>query len=162
MSTLGRALDGRWGCFLPLQLHLRFPLYLFFNFSNCIAEECHLYHTMDAACQAVGGPRTAPDFDGCAVTTTTTTATPTTTTGTSGCILLVVNKVSHFYFQVSGVPMPGPTKALLVTSLQSTRSLMSPMQSAFVRTEAAPWWRWSTVFKVAILMIFNEKSKSSR
>ena len=54
----------------------------FFHY-NSVTEECHLYRTMDADCQSVGGPKAAPDFDQCTATTTTTTTitTPTTTTG---------------------------------------------------------------------------------
>jgi len=52
----------------------------FFHY-NSVTEECHLYRTLDAECQSVGGPKSAPDFDECTATTTTTTTTPTTTTG---------------------------------------------------------------------------------
>jgi len=53
----------------------------FFHY-NSVTEECHLYSTMDADCQSVGGPKAAPDFDQCTTTTTPpTTMPPTTTTG---------------------------------------------------------------------------------
>ena len=48
----------------------------FFHYDS-ITEECQLYRTMEADCQAMGAPKTAPSFEEC--TTTTTTATTTTT-----------------------------------------------------------------------------------
>jgi len=59
----------------------------FFHY-NSTSEECHLYRTLDAECQAVGGPKAAPGFDQCTEKTTTTspfvpTTTTTTTTTTS-------------------------------------------------------------------------------
>ena len=39
----------------------------FFHY-NSTSEECHLYHTLDADCQAVGGPKAAPSFDRCTTT----------------------------------------------------------------------------------------------
>ena len=36
----------------------------FFHY-NSVTEECHLYRTIDADCQSVGGPKAAPDFDQC-------------------------------------------------------------------------------------------------
>jgi len=44
----------------------------FFHY-NATSEECHLYRTLSAACQAVGGPKDATSFEQCAATTTTTT-----------------------------------------------------------------------------------------
>ena len=38
----------------------------FFHY-NSTSEECHLYRTLDADCQAVGGPKAAPSFDQCTV-----------------------------------------------------------------------------------------------
>merc|ERR1712198_753085 len=43
----------------------------FFHY-NSVTEECHLYRTLDADCQSVGGPKDAPPFDQCTATTTTT------------------------------------------------------------------------------------------
>merc|ERR1711934_824673 len=59
----------------------------FFHY-NSTSQECHLYRTLDAECQAVGGPKAAPGFDQCSEKTTTTspfvpTTTTTTTTTTS-------------------------------------------------------------------------------
>ena len=55
----------------------------FFHY-NSTSKECCLYRTLHADCQSVGGPKEAPSFDQCAVTTTEpTTATTTKTTATT-------------------------------------------------------------------------------
>ena len=51
----------------------------FFEY-NSTSEECHLFRTLDADCQSVGGPKTDPAFDQCTATSTTTPSVPTTTT----------------------------------------------------------------------------------
>ena len=63
----------------------------FFHY-NSTSEECHLYRSLVADCESVGGPKDAPSFEQCTATTTpspsvpptpteTTTTTTTTTTG---------------------------------------------------------------------------------
>ena len=55
----------------------------FFHY-NSTSEECRLYRTLLAECQAVGGPKEAPSFHQCeAATTESTTATTTITTATT-------------------------------------------------------------------------------
>ena len=55
----------------------------FFHY-NSTSKECRLYRTLQAECEAVGGPKEAPSFDQCAATTTeSTTATTTKTTATT-------------------------------------------------------------------------------
>ena len=41
----------------------------FFHY-NSTSEECRLYRTLLAECQAVGGPKEAPSFDQCEAATT--------------------------------------------------------------------------------------------
>ena len=50
----------------------------FFHY-NSTTEECRLYQTLHAECQAVGGPNEAPPFDQCEATPTTTGSTAPTT-----------------------------------------------------------------------------------
>merc|ERR1712179_316351 len=55
---------------------------VFFHYIST-SEECHLYATMQADCQAVGGPKSAPDFEDCRTPTTSTTSTASTASTTS-------------------------------------------------------------------------------
>jgi len=95
----------------------------FFHFDS-VTEECRLYRTMEADCQSVGGPRTAPSFEQCMATTTTTTDVITCPDGwtqaDTSCYLLSIDVIPNVHDAIKFCEDLGSTLVEVNTEAENT------------------------------------------